>query len=464
MKFGGGSVATTTALTQVVGIILQARERWDNLVVVASALEGVTDSLIEAAQLAQISNQRGYRRIVATIRTRHLSLAEALPLSIDKRTALQADIDQLLFDMLALCEALSENYADDHRVDPAQQDAIIGTGEKLAARIIAALLRENDLRGVALDTTQLIITDDTFGNALPDMEATGQRIRETLIPMLARDIIPVITGFIGGTPDGQPTTLGRGGSDYSASILAASTQAEELWLWADVDGLMTADPHQLPDARVIPSLSYSEVSELAYFGAKILHPRMVKPLRENGIPLIVKNVFKPQQPGTRIHKSTSDEGVYIKAVTSISGIALRQNDNRPLQDIIGLVNAVFTQTIKTETEVMITAQSAQSTLLTFVVPTHAGPDATRNVEAALRAMLDEKLQHDKWQVQPVVILTVIAALMNRNPARISTIFNALDDIPMLGLSQGPSSCSLSLVLDPQQIDLALERLHPLTDA
>ncbi|MEO8396913.1 MAG: aspartate kinase, partial [Chloroflexota bacterium] len=240
MKFGGTSVGMTMGLTQLLSIVLYERERWERLILVVSALDGVTDQLIEASHLALLNNRRGYRRIVATLRTRHLALIEYLPLGNTERNALQADIDRLLFDMLDVCQNMPDNLTDSAK--PEAIDRIISTGERLAARIVAALLRQNNLRGVAIDATDVIITDDVFGNATPNLPLTRDRIAANVLPLLNRGIIPVITGFIGATPNGKTTTLGRGGSDYTASIVGVCSDAQEVWVWTDVDGMMTADP------------------------------------------------------------------------------------------------------------------------------------------------------------------------------------------------------------------------------
>ncbi|TVR18511.1 MAG: aspartate kinase [Anaerolineaceae bacterium] len=455
MKFGGVSVATTTALTQVISIVLQEKERWQRLIVVASALEGVTDALIEAARLAQLSNQRGYRRIVATIRTRHLALVEQLPLSADERNALNADIDQLLFEMLDVCQALSDALED--RFLTEKMDAIIGVGERLSARIIAALLRENDLRGVAIESMNLLVTDDIFGNATPDIQATRARVERDLLPMLERDIIPVITGFVGGTVSGKPTTVGRGGSDYTASVLAACAGADEVWMWTSVDGMMSADPGDVEAARVIPAMSYEEVAELAYFGARILHARMVQPLRDYGIPLRIKNVFKPQQTGTFVHHSAA--GDQIKAVTSIGGLGLRTAEPTTLTAISKLVNRVFTEVIGTSADVMLSAQSSSATFLSVIVPTSAGLDATRSLQSALRHALKQHPEVGAWTVEPISVITAVAAGINRQPRLLSRLFFALDDAPLLAVAQGPSHCSLSVVVARDDADAALQRIH-----
>ena len=458
MKFGGSTVGTTTALTQVISIILHEYELWDRLIVVASALEGVTDALIEAAHLAQLSNRRGYRRIVATIRSRHLVLAEKLPLSKEERSDLEADIDQLLFEMLDVCQSLSDSP---DQATTEKIDLIISVGEHLSARIIAALLRENHLRGVAVDATDIIVTDDTFGNAKPNMSETCRQVNQYLIPMLDRQIVPVITGFIGASPNGKPTTLGRGGSDYTASILAICTDADEVWMWTDVDGLMSTDPREIHEAHVIPELSYAEVAEMAYFGARILHSRMVKPLRERDIPLRIKNVFKPQQAGTHVANSVHSAGIdRIKAATTIQGISLTANHSGPLMDITELVNETLQTVIGSPADVMITAQSSHQTFMCFVIPTSAGPDALHNTQNALQNRLLGEANH--WQVKPVTIITVIGNALDAIPRLTAEVLMSLDDIRVLALSQGPSHCSLSIVVAPEDADEALHRIHDLT--
>ena len=207
MKFGGSVVGTVGALKQVLKIVQQEYERWDRLLVVVSALDGVTDALLEAVQLAALDNRRGYRRIAANLRTRHLALIEQLPLGEMESRSLQADIDQLFFDMLALCQQMADETSD--RPMPDVSDAVVSTGERLAARIIAAMLRQHSIRGVAIDGTHLVITDSVFGNATPIIELTRQRVNENLLPMLDRRIVPVVTGFIGATESGKPTRSAR---------------------------------------------------------------------------------------------------------------------------------------------------------------------------------------------------------------------------------------------------------------
>lgn len=459
MKFGGSSVDTTSALTQVLSIVLHERERWDRLLLVMSALEGVTDSLIEAAHLAKLNNRRGYRRIVATIRTRHLALAEHLPLGLVERNALLADIDRLLFDMLDICETLAESDSDG--VQPDKIDAIISVGERLTARIIAALLRENDLRGVSIDATDLIITDDVYGNATPNMKITQERINQHLMPMLERRIIPVITGFVGATITGKPTTLGRGGSDYTASILAVCANADEVWIWSNVDGMMSADPREITEARVIPEMSYEEVAELAYFGARILHTRMIGPLRERLIPLRIKNIFKPQQPGTLIHHAPPTTKRKLKAVTVIPGLGLTAQRSGSISEITKLVDDVLFASLGIHADVMFSSQSSAQSFLCFVIPTNAGPDALKIAQNALETRLQQHSHDQNWQVKPASVISIIGAQIDTWADLLAKILQTLGHTHLLALALGPSHCSLSLVVQAQDTEKTVQGLHRL---
>jgi len=459
MKFGGSSVGTTTALTQVLSIVLYEQERWDRLLLVVSALEGVTDALIEAAHLAQLSNRRGYRRIVATLRTRHMALVEHLPLGPTERAALQADMDRLLYDMLDTCQGMADHP--NVGVRPEAIDAIIGVGERLAARVVAALLRQNNLRGVALDATDLIITDNVYGNATPNMALTRQKIARNLLPMLDRRIIPVVTGFIGATIAGKPTTLGRGGSDYTASVIGTCADADEVWMWTDVDGMMSSDPREVGDARVIPALSYEEIAELAYFGARVVHARMIGPLRQQRIPLRIRNVFKPQQLGTLVREQPGRTESSIKAVTAIAGIALIAPHSGPLTSLSALVDELLFSITGSRADVMLSSQSSGHTFACFVIPTSAGPDAVHSLQIALEERLEQDGDGGEWTVCPTAVVTAIGANLDESYHLVAQILIALDGIRILALAQGPSRCSLSVVVAPQDAERTLLQIHDL---
>ncbi|MFW5772884.1 MAG: aspartate kinase, partial [Phototrophicaceae bacterium] len=387
---------------------------------------------------------------------------DKLPLNTEARNALQTIIDRILFEMLDTCQTLSDHAASDDQPDTT--DAIIGVGERIAARITAALLRHSGLRAVTLDTTELIITDSARRTSHLNIAETRARIEEHLLPMLEREIIPVITGFIASTPAGKTTTLGRGGSDFTASIVSVMAGADELWMWTAFDGIMTTDPREVTGAQVIPELSYDEAAEMAYFGARILHTRMIEPLREHKIPVYVKNVFKPQLLGTCIHYIADPQPPRIKAVTAIAGIALTANRSGSATDVISAVHETLIDpgTIGTPIDVMITGQTASQTTLCFVIPTSAGPGALEVAQAAIQRRLSDDDQLDDWRVFPVTVITAIGSLQRQQPRLLARVFAALDDTPIVALSQSPARSSLSIAVQPADAPQALQRIHALT--
>lgn len=459
MKFGGSSIGTTVALTQVLSIVLHEHKRWDRLLLVVSALDGVTDMLLEAAQLAQINNQRGYRRIAATLRTRHLALVEQLPLGQTERQSLQADIDRLLFEMLDNCQHVANEPST--VLSPQTSDTIASVGEKLAARIVAALLRQNELRGVAIDGTDVIVTDMVYGNATPDLKLTCERIQQHLLPMLGRQIVPIVTGYIGSTLQGQTTTMGRGGSDYTASIMSVCTQANELWIWSDVDGMMTTDPREVPDAQAIPELSYNEVAEMAYFGARILHARMIQPLKAKNIPLRIKNVYKPQHAGTLIRQPERAATPHVKAITSVNGIILKANRSGNLSNIVNLVDETLFKSIGVRADVMIASQSSSSSFLCFVVPTSAGAEAVDSLVFSLKQKLDNLHDAVDWEVLPATVVTALGDGLATDLLLQAQLMSKMEGCEVLGVAQGPSGCSLSFITHPTYAEKAVRSLHTL---
>lgn len=460
MKLGGTSIGTVAALTQVLSMIIHESKRWDRILIVASALEGVTDMLLEAAHLARLSNRRGYRRIAATLRTRHLALIEQLPLDAVARKALQADIDQLWFEMLDQCQQVANHLNDE--LSPSLSDSVVAVGERLSARIIAALLRQNDIRAIAVDGTELLITDDVHGNANPNLALTAARVDDLLLPMVRRNMIPVVTGYIGATAAGATTTLGRGGTDFTASVLSALIAADELWIWTDMDGMMSADPREAPDAHVIAKLNYSEAAELAYFGARILHAKMIAPLADKSMPLRIKNIFKPRQTGTLVSSAVNDSEAVIKAVTSIQGLALSRPSSGSMAGITRMVGNTLFKTLGMRTEVMISSQSSSSSFLCFVIPTSIGIDGVDRLQQAMKAKMAEYPQKMPWAIETVSMVTAIGSNLNHAPRLLAKALEKLDDIRVYGFAMGPSNCSMTVAVALEDAQTAVLRIHELT--
>lgn len=459
MKFGGASLGTSAGLAQVLSIIAAEAKDRERLLIVVSALDGVTDMLLDAAHFARIDHPRGYRRIAANLRTRHLALIDQLPLDRPDRNTLQADIDQLISRLLDDCKAIANNLNEE--LSPMHSDTVVAVGERLSARIIAALLRQHDIRGVAVDGADVLITDDVHGNANPELVATAQRVNTVLMPILQRNMIPVVTGFVGATAAGATTTLGRGGTDYTASVISALLGADELWIWTDVDGLMSADPRRQRNARVIPGLSYSEAADFAYFGANILHARMIAPLAEVTLPLRIKNVFHPERMGTLVSSNASAGASAIRAVTSIQGLALRRPTSGSLAGVTRLVGNTLFKTLGMRSEVLIASQSSNSSFICLVIPTSIGIDGVDRLQRALQAKMAEYPEKMPWRIETVSLVTAIGASLHQAPLLLSRVLEHLRDIEIYGIALGASNCSLTVALARKDSREAVARVHNL---
>ncbi|MBN1261186.1 MAG: aspartate kinase [Anaerolineae bacterium] len=314
-KFGGTSVGSAERIAAVADILLGAATAGTPVAVV-SAMSGVTHQLITGARAAAAGEDVVHRNIKAALLRRHLDAAEAL---LDDNRE-RGDVAGFIEDQLHHLERLYRSIATLRELTPRGSDAVAAAGEQLSAALLAAHLRLRGVRAQALSATELIVTDAHFGGATPHMLRTRERLQARLLPLIQQGILPVVTGYIGATADGITTTLGRGGSDYSAAIVGAGLDADEVWIWSDVDGILTADPNITPRARTLTELSYAEAAELAYFGADVLHPRTIQPVIAQGIPLRILNSFNPSHPGTLILQTPPAERQRLPAIISTRGL------------------------------------------------------------------------------------------------------------------------------------------------
>lgn len=457
MKFGGTSVGSAKALVQAADIVLEQAQKWDRLAVVVSAMSGVTDALTQGALTAASSDGQTYRATVADLRIRHYRAVDTLLDPDGERAQLLATVDGYLDEFAAFCRSVHVLG----EITPRAMDAITSLGERINARILAALLRQRGARSKVVDATELIVTDDTFQNAVPLMDATRARVSACLVPLLDKGIIPIVTGFVGATASGITTTLGRGGSDYSAAILGDCLDADEVWTWTDVDGVMTADPHTVPDARVIPTLSYSEVGELAYFGAKVLHPRTIRPVVERGIPLWVKNTFNPAYPGTRIVREPESTPGTVKAVTAIKGLSMVTVEGRGMMGVPGIAARTFAAVASQGASVLMISQASSEQSICFIIPTETVPPVIRAIEEEMALELARRDIDRVWSLDDVVIVTAVGAGMRGTPGVAARVFGALSrgNINVIAIAQGSSDCSVSLVVAADAAADAVQQIH-----
>jgi aspartate kinase len=322
-----------------------------------------------------------------------------------------------------------------------------------------------------VEANEFVVTNAHFQNANPDFEQTAQATRRRLNPILDEGFVVITTGFLGATPEGVITTLGRGGSDYSAGIIGSVLPADEVWIWTDVDGVMTADPRLVPSARTLPEINYSEIAELSYYGAKVLHPKTIRPIVDAGIGLRICNTFNPSQPGTRLlangHAEGGGKGTHgdrvIKAVTAIRRQKLVTIEGRGMLGVPGVAARAFGAVASTGTSVPLITQASSEQSICFAVPT----ESAEQVLAALkRNFAIELLERDIdriWATDDVSIITVVGLGMRHTPGVSGRIFSQLGgrSVNVLAIAQGSSEVSISLVVDTADTESAVKALHEL---
>jgi len=458
-KFGGTSVGSPDAIRAVSGIVARAA-REHRLVLVVSAQAGVTDALVRGAESAAAGDGETFGAIAQQLHERHAATAQALVPSIRERGALDADTARLLGEFQTLCHGINVLA----ELTPRALDAIKSIGERLNAPLVAAALRAAGVQAQSVDASGLIVTDNRHGDASPLMEPTTARSRERLLPLLDAGTVPVVTGFIGATTEGAVTTLGRGSSDYSAAILGAALDADEVVFYKEVDGVMTADPRVVPEARVLRRIGYDEIGELAYFGAKVLHSKTIQPLVDKSIPVHFRNTFNPEHPGTVVLPRGELHQNAIKAVTAIRELSLLTVAGRGMLGVPGIAARTFTAVARVHASVLMISQASSEQSICFVIPTRYAAEVQRSLKAELAAEI-ERRDIDGVGVQgQAVIVSVVGAGIRATPGVAGRIFAALGErhINIHAIALGSSECSISLVVDAEDADDAVRAIHPLT--
>ncbi|MHB8625719.1 MAG: aspartate kinase [Aggregatilineales bacterium] len=435
MKFGGSLTADARSIRRVAQVVLAEALAWEQMAVVVSAMAGATDTLARAVNLAVARDSAGSRQAVSALRIEHAAVVDALFPESTARLDLMRRLDHWLFDALAVCDGVAMRREATAR----DRDAALVIGERLIAEIVIALVQHEGLRSVLIDSAEWLRTDEHFQNANPVMEAIEERVERAIRPALAAGLVVVTPGFIGATRTNAPTTLGRGGSDYTATLLAAALHANEVWMWSRVDGIMSADPSLVPDAQVLETLSYDDIRELSFFGVRVLHPRAVEPLLPDAIPMRVRNPFRVEHAGTLIRAQAAGRP---NAVSAIDGLLL--NTHQPGIDLPGFLAQVNHEVGQAAAGPVIVTQSQAGASLVFVVPTSEGPAGA--AQAVHRLALH--LPDSQWTVRTV---KVIAAL-NSGRAAFTT------DVPILAYAHGPGERRLFAVA-PEDMPSTVRQLH-----
>jgi aspartate kinase len=458
MKFGGTSVGSVAALRQVIDIVRSARQTWPRVTVVVSAMNGVTDALLAGAHRAVGGDEAEPARLAGELRLRHGQALDELA-GPGRASEARDVIGACLAEFEALCHAVRVLG----EASPRAVDAIASFGERMSAPLVAAALEAAGVAAVAVDSARVIVTDANYQAATPDMEATQARAEAVLEPLLAAGSVPVVTGFIGATPAGVVTTLGRGGSDFSAAILGVVLAAAEVWIWTDVDGVMTADPRVARQARTLPELTFREISELAFYGAKVLHPKTIRPVVERKVRLWVKNTFNPACAGTRVVPDNGVTAGSIRAVTAFKGQCIITLEGRGMIGIPGIAARTFAAVARTGTSVAMISQASSEQSICFVVPCASGAAVLRALEDEFRQELARRDIDSITSSAETAVVTVVGAGMRHTPGLAGRIFTALGQagVNVIAIAQGSSECSISLVVLASEADEAVRAVHGL---
>jgi aspartokinase/homoserine dehydrogenase 1 len=456
MKFGGTSVGDAPCIQRLTEIV-RDHARASRVAVVVSAMSGVTNKLIEASAQAAAGNAVAVAAIFDELRGRHDQVIHLLIPAGESCSALSHRLSRIFKEGESLCQGviLSRNLTAETR------DAIASLGERLAAPIVATALNFQGVISKAIEATDLIVTDANFGSADPCADATRRRCEARLAPLLHQNVIPVITGFIGATPDGRLTTLGRGGSDYSATILGAALGASEVIIWTDVDGVLTADPRLVPSARTIPELSYREAAGLAHFGAKVLHPKTLRPLSSNGIPVWIRNSFSSQHPGTKITVNPPASRSGVVAVAALKDMAFITVTNAHPGSVPSLEKRLSKALSSTRTDTFFFSQCCSETVSRFVVPASHSVPVTTALQQEFAAELDHGLVEPVRVDLNISMITLVGRNLCPGSRVVESALDALRDgrLDIIAMAHGNAGGTASIVVSQENMSAAFETVH-----
>ena len=443
MKFGGTSIGNGEHIQHVAKLINNYVSQGHQIVVVVSALQGVTDDLIKAAEKARDGNRDYLHKFLQKTTAKHVATAKK---AIEKKH-IQQEIEQKLKATANELENVLTGIIYLGELTPKSKDYVLSFGERLSTLIIWGALRNLGLKVKYFTGKDVgIITDSNFGEARPLLKMTAHQVKQKIEPLLRKKIVPVVTGYIAATQDGEITTLGRGGSDYTATIIATAIDADEVWIWTDVDGLMTSDPKIIPSAKIIPELSFQEAIEMAIFGAKAMHPRALEPAMEKNIPVRIRNTFNPEKPGTLIVKEQKIKPQNIvKAITIIKDLALVNISGAGMIGTPGTAAKVFDMLGKNNINVLMISQSVSEANISFILQKEVLEKAVSTLEIALlgRGLIREVTAKDD-----VCVIAVVGAGMRGTPGVAARVFGAVASrgVNVHMIAQGSSELNISFVV------------------
>ncbi|MCQ5377426.1 MAG: aspartate kinase [Candidatus Methanomethylicia archaeon] len=453
MKFGGALMEDADQIANSAKLVAEKALKDNEVVVTVSAMSNVTDDLVSMAESARIGDMEKVRDVLSALEKRHLDAARKL---CDEKT-----LKEVTARVQKLIETLSQCLTGVfllRELTPRSKDLILSFGERLSAPLMWGALLSRGVKSIALTGGEVgIITDSTYGNAKPLLNITEVMVKDRLLPILKAGVVPVVTGFIGQDENGVITTLGRGGSDYTATILASSLDVDEVWIWKDVDGIMTADPKLVENAKTISTLSYAEVMEMAYFGAKVLHPLTVTPVQERRIPIRIRSAYNPSNLGTLI-KEKGDNKVIVKAVTAIKDLSIITTGGAGMIGIPSVVSRVFSTLAQNNVNVVMISQSSSQANISMLI-------RNNDLERALKALKVEfrngDLIKDITTIPKVAVVAIVGEGMRGMKGIAAKLFTAVANagVNVLMISQGSSEFNISFVIQEEDVKKVVTSIH-----
>jgi aspartate kinase len=442
LKFGGTSVGDVDSISSVLEIV--RRQMDQPLVLVFSAMGKTTDQLAAVGELASQGKLEESLGVISALRGYHFEIIGQLLKNGEAKRRVTSFCDQTFRSLEEMARGMS--VLSDFSL--AVQDRVLGLGEILSTRILAAFFLQENLPVEWVDARELVVTDEQHTQAEPLFEETRARCREVLLPLLKKKRIPLTQGYIARSKSGAITTLGRGGSDYTASLIGAALEAEEIQIWTDVDGIMTADPSLIPQAKNIPVMSFNEAAELAFFGARVLHPKTLVPAVERGIPVRVRNTRRPEGEGTLILAEAPGNGQRVKSIAYKEGMTLVNLVSTRMFKAHGFLKQIFEIFDRFRVSADLVATSEVSVAVAIY-------DTAR-----LPLVIQELQQYGKITVKPrQAVVCVVGEKLKETPGIVGQVFQDLSDVRVSMLSLGGSEINLSFVIDENDLPTVISRLH-----
>ncbi len=455
MKFGGSSLADTTTMKNAASIVEQYH-KGNRIAVVASAMNDTTDHLIHLGELAQRGERWEAKTVFSKIQETHLTAAKSFAGKKESGKELLGTVEGLLSSL----ERITEGIEQLRELTQRSRDYLLSFGERLSAPILAGALIERGIKARAFTGAEAgITTDNNFGEAHPLAEVSSNQIEQRLGPVWEKDEVPVVAGFIAQSIDGHVTTLGRGGSDYTASMIGAALEADEVWIWTDVDGLMTADPRIVKDALTLSRVSFGEALELSYFGAKMMHPRALQPAAQHKIPVRIRNSSKPSFEGTLVSSDeTKNGGRVAKAISMIKNVGIVTISGTGMMGAPGVAAKIFQTLGSNAVNVMMISQSSSEATISCVIPRSDVDRAVRSLQLSLLGQGNvERVAEEK----DATVVAVVGSGMKGAPGVAARVFTAVAkrDVNVRMIAQGSSEYNISFVVSEQDAPEAVRALH-----